>query len=80
MTYKDTRTSVPLTRETRDRLAEMGKKNETYDTLINRMIDHYYNFTINGNTQKKKKTRRNDEETIGDGLTASTSILRGRIK
>lgn len=27
--------------ETRDRLKDLGSKGETYDELVNRLIDHY---------------------------------------
>lgn len=37
----DTReiTTIPLTKRTRDRLRSIGRKGESYDTLLNRMID-----------------------------------------
>lgn len=35
------RTTIPLEMETRDRLKELGSKGETYDELVNRLIDHY---------------------------------------
>ena len=41
-----THTSLRIDTGTRDRLKEIGKKNESYDTLINRLLDHYHNFTI----------------------------------
>jgi hypothetical protein len=31
-------TTIQLSKETRDKLAEMGKKGETYDEIINRLI------------------------------------------
>ncbi|MEE8403364.1 MAG: hypothetical protein V3R93_06390 [Candidatus Hydrothermarchaeaceae archaeon] len=34
-------TTIQLTKETRDKLLEVGKKRETYDDLINRLIDFY---------------------------------------
>ncbi len=34
-------TTIQLTKETRDKLLELGKKRETYDDLINRLIEFY---------------------------------------
>lgn len=30
---------IPLTRETRERLKDLGKKGETYDAVIRRLIE-----------------------------------------
>ena len=35
----DASTTIALSMETRDRLKDLGKKGETYDTIINRLID-----------------------------------------
>lgn len=32
-------TTIPLTKATRDRLRKAGKKGESYDALLNRMLD-----------------------------------------
>lgn len=34
-------TTIPLTKPTRDRLRGVGRKGESYDALINRLIDVY---------------------------------------
>lgn len=34
-------TTIQLKKETRERLIEIGKKKETYDDIINRLIDFY---------------------------------------
>jgi len=34
------RTTIQIAKETRDKLAEMGKKGETYDEIINKLIQH----------------------------------------
>ena len=34
-------TSIKIQTGTRDRLVEMGKKNESYDTIINKLINFY---------------------------------------
>jgi hypothetical protein len=34
-------TTIQLTKETREKLLEIGKKKETYDDLVNRLIDFY---------------------------------------
>jgi len=34
-------TSLRVTRETRNRLAEMGSKDETFDQIIQRLIEFY---------------------------------------
>ncbi len=36
-------TTIQLTKETREKLLEIGKKKETYDDLINRLIEFYVN-------------------------------------
>ncbi len=33
-------TSIPLKKETRDRLRRYGKKGETWDELVNRILEH----------------------------------------
>ena len=53
MSSKTKRTSIMVHYETRDRLADIGKKNETYEDIINKLVDHYHNFTINGKRGKK---------------------------
>lgn len=32
-------TTIPLRKETRDRLRAAGRKGESYDTLLNRLLD-----------------------------------------
>jgi len=32
-------TTIPLTKKTRDRLRTFGRKGESYDALLNRMMD-----------------------------------------
>lgn len=39
-------TTIPLTKATRDRLRSLGKKGESYDQLLNRMIEVYLNRTV----------------------------------
>lgn len=39
MLISDEMTTIPLKKGTRDLLKEVGKKNETYDDLILRLID-----------------------------------------
>lgn len=34
-------TSIKIQMSTRDRLVDLGKKNESYDTIINKLIDFY---------------------------------------
>ena len=34
-------TTIPLTKATRDRLRGVGRKGETYDQLLNRLMDVY---------------------------------------
>ena len=34
-------TSIKIQMSTRDRLVELGKKNESYDTIINKLIDFF---------------------------------------
>ena len=37
-------TTIRINNTTRDRLVELGKKNESYDTIINRLIDSYEKY------------------------------------
>lgn len=39
-------TTIPLTKATRDRLRVMGRKGETYDELLNRLMDAYGSRTV----------------------------------
>lgn len=39
-------TTIPLTKATRDRLRSLGKKGETYDELLNRLMQVYVNRTV----------------------------------
>jgi hypothetical protein len=39
-------TTIPLTKATRDRLRGLGKKGESYDALLNRLMDVYVNRTV----------------------------------
>jgi hypothetical protein len=46
MTNDDTiiempQTTIRINTSTRDRLVELGKKNESYDTIINKLIDFF---------------------------------------
>lgn len=50
-----TRTTMTIGTHTRDRLVDIGRKNETYDTIINKLLDHYHNFTINPTNKVKSK-------------------------
>jgi predicted CopG family antitoxin len=34
-------TTIKIQTETREKLADLGKKSESYDTIINRLIDFY---------------------------------------
>lgn len=34
-------TTIPLTKRTRDRLRQLGRKGETYDELLRRLMDAY---------------------------------------
>lgn len=39
-------TTIPLTKATRDRLRALGRKGETYDELLNRLMDAYGQRTV----------------------------------
>jgi len=39
-------TTIPLLKPTRDRLRALGHKGETYDALLNRLMDIYVNRTV----------------------------------
>jgi len=36
---REGRTTIELSKETRDKLKELGKKGETYDSIIRRLIE-----------------------------------------
>ena len=38
--------------ETRERLIGISRKDETFDEIINKLLDHYHNFTIKGNKKR----------------------------
>jgi hypothetical protein len=39
-------TTIPLSKQTRDRLRALGRKGETYDELLNRLMDAYGSRTV----------------------------------
>lgn len=39
-------TTIPLSKKTRDRLRALGRKGETYDELLNRLMDAYGSRTV----------------------------------
>lgn len=39
-------TTIPLSKTTRDRLRAAGRKGETYDELLNRLLSAYENRTV----------------------------------
>lgn len=39
-------TTIPITKTTRDRLRGIGRKGETWDALVNRLVDVYVNRTV----------------------------------
>ena len=50
-------TTVPLTKTTRDRLRSLGKKGESYDALLNRLMDEYVNRTVEFEAVTDEPTR-----------------------
>jgi len=48
-------TSIKIQGETRDRLVELGKKNESYDTLINKLVDFWETHPYPVNQKPRKK-------------------------
>lgn len=49
---KTNTTTVTIAIPTRNRLVEIGRKNESYDEIINKLLDHYHNFTIKGGKKR----------------------------
>ena len=47
-------TTVKVTKRTRDRLAELGNKKETYDEIINRLIEFYKQNSIDKTIQNRR--------------------------
>ena len=48
-------TTVKLSKKTRDELADLGKKNETYEGIIRRLMDFYVK---NGPPKSKREVQR----------------------
>jgi len=46
-------TTVKVTRKTREKLADLGKKNETYEDIIERLIEFYANSIQVKNSRRK---------------------------
>lgn len=46
-------TTMSIKPATLNRLADICHKKESYDEVINKLIDHYHNFTIKGGAKKK---------------------------
>ena len=46
-------TTVKVTKKTREKLAELGKKNETYEDIIERLIEFYANGMQVKNSRRK---------------------------
>ena len=38
---KEEKTTIELSKETRDKLKELGKKGETYDEIVRRLLGEY---------------------------------------
>lgn len=55
-------TSIPIKKETRDKLRRYGYKGETYDELINRILEHA--LPRQPASQKELKRRREEDEYI----------------
>jgi hypothetical protein len=57
-------TSLRVTKQTRNRLSEIGSKRETYDKIIQRLIDFYNNNSEVA--QLTRHRRRLEEKNRGD--------------
>ena len=42
MNIEMSKTNIQISRNTRNRLAELGSKTDTYDDIVCRLIDFYY--------------------------------------
>jgi len=49
MTDEDETTQIPCKKSTRQRLRDIGRKGETYDELLNRLIENYEQSENEGN-------------------------------
>lgn len=49
-------TTIPLKKETRDRLRALGKKGESYDALLHRLMDVYVNRTVEFEPVEEKRS------------------------
>ena len=45
LVVRDFTTTIQIQKSTRDRLKTLGRKDETYDNLVNRLIEGYVAFT-----------------------------------
>ena len=49
---KEKRTTLVVTPDTLNRLADICHKRESYDAVINKLLDHYHYFTIKGSKKR----------------------------
>lgn len=47
------KTNIQVSRETRDRLAQLGRKDDTYDDIVRRLIEFYY---VSGGLPEKEQS------------------------
>jgi hypothetical protein len=45
--------TIKIKPTTRERLANLGTKRESYDVILTKLIDHYHNFTIKPGGKKR---------------------------
>ncbi len=64
-------TTIQVMKNTRDRLLEIGMKKETYDDLINRLIDFYLS------AKRESIERRESRESIENIESADKEVLPG---
>ena len=50
------RVTIMVKIDTRKRLGELGTVDDSMDDVISKLIDHYNNFTINGDTSYDRKS------------------------
>lgn len=52
-------TTIRLTKKTKTRLDEIGKKSETHDDIVNKLLDSYEKDLLENNERNSEKRKKN---------------------
>ena len=62
------RSTILVRDETRERLKEIGKKGQSYDELINQLLENKNTNSINRRTQASNHSGWTDEGSVNSGI------------